>query len=262
MMNFSEIIAAIRPENDRLHLDIPDDWRQGRTVFGAVQAALGLKAMRELLPDSIPLRTLQTTFIAPIIGKTVQAQAITLRTGKFTSHIEARLESAHKLIAVMLGIFGESRSSEISFSPRPFKIKAQKRLTPPFVPGVTPNFYQHFAGTWTNGGLPFSGSPAAQTIIELSMLEPGPATESHILAMADFVPPLALSMLNRPAAGSSISWMLEFLQPQPTNLSLQKWRIEVELNAASGAYTSQSASIWGPDRTSMALRRQSMVIFE
>ena len=47
-------------------IEIPSDWLQGRSMFGGMQAALALKAMRTLVPEEFPLRTLQTTFMAPI----------------------------------------------------------------------------------------------------------------------------------------------------------------------------------------------------
>ena len=37
------------------------------------------------------------------------------------------------------------------------------------------------------------------------------SSEALIVALADFIPPLALSMLRTPAPGSSLTWMLELL---------------------------------------------------
>ena len=45
-------------------LDVPEDWLQGRTLFGGLQAVVGLAAMRTLAPAA-PLRSLQVTFLAP-----------------------------------------------------------------------------------------------------------------------------------------------------------------------------------------------------
>lgn len=39
----------------------PEAWTQGRTIFGGLQAALVLRAMRGLVPQAVPLRVLQTS---------------------------------------------------------------------------------------------------------------------------------------------------------------------------------------------------------
>ena len=62
MPSLSALLATTTPE---LALAIPDDWAQGRSVFGGLQAAFAVRAMRTLEPAA-PLRSLQVTFVAPI----------------------------------------------------------------------------------------------------------------------------------------------------------------------------------------------------
>src|SRR5262249_60793476 len=61
--------------------DCGEDWMQGRSVFGGLQAAVALAAMRTLVPDA-PLRTLQMAFVAPVGARDLRARAATLRAGK------------------------------------------------------------------------------------------------------------------------------------------------------------------------------------
>jgi hypothetical protein len=98
-------------------------------------------------------------------------------------------------------------------------------------------------------------------VVDVDMNDDGPATESHLLAIADFIPPVALSLLSQPAPGSSLSWMLECFGADLAPLGLQRWRVDSEMVAARDGYTSQSNRIWGPDGTLIALSRQSMVVF-
>src|SRR3546814_20333367 len=68
-MQFSQLLSAMRGADGEWQVDVPADWQQGRTLFGGLQAALAVRAMRGLVPASTPLRTLQATFISPEIGR-------------------------------------------------------------------------------------------------------------------------------------------------------------------------------------------------
>ena len=65
---FQDLLNPLAQEADALRFAIPDDWLQGRSAFGGLQAAFALKAMRELTGVAAPLRVMQTTFIAPVGG--------------------------------------------------------------------------------------------------------------------------------------------------------------------------------------------------
>src|SRR5512140_2324117 len=90
---------------------VSDDWLQGRSVFGGMQAAIALAAMRTLIPMPTALRTLQMTFVAPIECGLVTANARVLRAGKSAQHAEARLQGADGLQALAIGVFGAARDS-------------------------------------------------------------------------------------------------------------------------------------------------------
>src|SRR3954462_5959687 len=99
----SELLQSVRPHDGGCSVEIPDDWAQGRTVFGGLQAALALRAMRPLV-GSAPLRALQTTFIAPVAGR-VDLQVRLLRSGKSVSYVEARLMGGSATAALVVGVF-------------------------------------------------------------------------------------------------------------------------------------------------------------
>ena len=58
-----------------------------------------------------------------------------------------------------------------------------------------------------------------------------------------------------------MSWTLEMLTESVAELPVRGYRLDAELVAAGGGYTSQSVMIWGPHGEAVALSRQSMVIF-
>src|SRR5687768_4973569 len=101
----STLLSRIHAAAGECTLNVPDDWLQGRTLFGGMQAIVGLAAMRSLVPEA-PLRSLQVTFLAPVPGGPVTARAIVLRSGKSATHVEARIVEGDKTLALMVGVFG------------------------------------------------------------------------------------------------------------------------------------------------------------
>jgi acyl-CoA thioesterase len=264
-MRFSDLLGSIVRADDSWVVKVPEDWMQGRSVFGGLQSALALRVMRARMQGavpSMPLRVLQTTFVAPMTGASTRIDARILRVGKSTAHVEARISEGAELVAIVVGVFGAGRPSEVHVSPQQpaVGIEASPDVREPS--GTLPAFLQHFALRWRRGSPPGAGSTAPSSVVAASFHDAGGATEEHVVALADAVPPHALSMLTRPAFGSSLTWTLEMLRAgDVAGLSLEDWRLDVELLAADAGYTSQSVMVWGPDGRAVALSRQCMVVF-
>jgi acyl-CoA thioesterase len=257
---FSKLIKTAKEEPGSLTIEVPEDWMQGRSVFGGLQVALALRAMRTLVPDVI-VRTLQTTFVAPVTTGLLRIRANVLRTGKSATHIEARLIDETATLAIVIGVFGAARSSAASVIPVQPDIVASEPIELEFVPSLFPNFTQHFIARWLRGTPPFTGDAGRQHVLEIGMKDEGTSTEGHVVAIADLIPPVALSHLGSPAPGSTLTWMMEFLGERVDNLPLTGWRVDAELVAARDGYTSQSIMVWSPDGAPIAISRQSMLVF-
>jgi acyl-CoA thioesterase superfamily protein/acyl-Coa thioesterase superfamily protein len=259
--SFSQVLDSATVADGTLRARVPDDWTQGRTVFGGLQAALALRAMRNVVAPEAPLRTLQGTFAAPLPAGETHATAEVLRTGRSATQAEARLGTAAGTAAVFLAVFGDDRPSVVRRAPVQPRVDAGDETEFRFIPGVMPSFTQFFPARWVSGGTPFSGHPMPSAVIEVSMRDDATvAGDEHVLAIADFPPPVALSMLDQPAQGSTTAWMIEFLGGLG-ELGLEGWRLDTEMVAASNGYTSQSVMVWGPGGVPVALSRQSMVVF-
>lgn len=257
MAKFSELLRAATSDGDGLALDVTPDWAQGRSTFGGLQAAFAVQAMRRHVPD-VPLRTLQVTFIGPILGR-LHVETSVLRTGSSATHVEARITGDGGLATVAIGVFGKPRTSAVTVERTQPVVARDKAIEMPHIPGLAPAFIQHFQGTWLRGALPTMGSTETEHVIEVGIRDDGPATEAHAIALADFVPPLALSFLRKPAFGGTLTWMLDLLTDRFDGLT--GWRIDAELMAARAGYTSQSLVLWGPDGRAVALGRQNMTVF-
>jgi acyl-coenzyme A thioesterase PaaI-like protein len=259
-ISFSQLLRGAKRERGYVELEITSDWMQGRSVFGGLQVVVALEAMRTLVPNTT-LRTLQATFVAPVPEGAVTARAEVLRQGKSATHVEARLVHGSETSAIVIGVFGHARSSKARRVPRRPHVDADRALELAYVPGAFPSFTQHFGARWLRGSFPFSGRPTDEQVLEVAMKDEGPATEGHVIAIADFIAPVALSYLDAPAPGSTLTWMIEFLRDDLQQLPLTGWRVDAELIAARDGYTNQSVTVWAPDETAVALSRQSMLVF-
>ena len=261
IMKFSEILSSMVLSEGAWRAEVPEPWSQGRTVFGGLQAALMLRAMRSVLPRAVPLRVFQVAFVAPVLPGVVRVKTRLLRTGKSVTQIEARIVTGDTSAALAVGIFGATRPSRVHVAPvRPPDPRGEPFVVP-FMPGLSPSFLQNFDMRWLEGALLFTGSTSTKAVLGVGLLDEGPTTEEHVLAIADAPPPIALSFLTEPAAGSSMTWTLEMLSESVSALPLDGYRLDAELVAGHGGYTSQSVMVWGPGGEPVALSRQSMVVF-
>jgi acyl-CoA thioesterase len=258
--SFTELMRRAKRQPGAVELEVPSDWMQGRSVYGGLQLAVALEAMRTCVPTTV-LRTLQTTFVAPVGEGTVRARAEVVRQGKNATHAEARIVDGKETLAIVVGVFGSARTSKAARLPRRPHVESSDPHELTFVSGLFPSFTQHFRARWLKGALPFAGQKAHEQVVEIAMRDEGPVTEGHVIAIADFMPPVALSQLDAPAPGSTLTWMLELLCDDVRHFPLDGWRIDAELVAARDGYTNQSVMLWGPDGSAVALSRQSMLVF-
>ncbi len=145
-MTLSEILESMRLGDGSADVVIGEDWLQGRSVFGGLQAAIAMCAMRSLVPASVPLRTLQMTFIAPVPAGNVYATARILRSGKSAIHVEAQLQHAGQVVAMVIGIFGTARPSLVLLQPASSSPSAGVKTVslPSTQDSSMPSFMQHF----------------------------------------------------------------------------------------------------------------------
>jgi acyl-CoA thioesterase len=268
-MLFSQVLNSLTRREPRERGDgpwavsVPDDWLQGRSIFGGLQSALALRAMRDLVPADLPLRILQTTFVAPVAGA-VSLHAQVLRVGKGTTHAEARIVAGGQTTTLVVGVFGRGRPSkaEVAPPPAPAAPGEQEPFVFPFVPGLSPSFARHFAMRFLSGPIPFSATRSPPTwVVDVSLEDRATTSEGHVVAIADAIPPAAFAMLSAPAPGSSLTWTLEMLVDRFDAFPLAGWKVHADVRAAHNGYTSQLATIFAPDGQAVVMSHQSMVVF-
>lgn len=266
-MRLTQIVAALRSDGDGIHsVDVSADWTQGRTLFGGLQAALLVRAMRSHLAcaTDLPLRSLQVTFVAPVFEGRVNIRSRLLRTGKSAVHCEARIESADgQTECLAVAVFGRARPSVLAIAPTPPAIERDPASARQIMwkEGASPRFTRYLEQRWAAGGFPFTAAADPRTQIHLRYRDEPVIDESLVIALADSIPSPAISVLSKPAMASSLSWTLELLcDSWPTDGSAF-WLMDAQADAAAEGYVFQSAILWSADVQAMAFSRQSAVVF-
>jgi len=274
MATFSEVLETLRRDGDGWSLVIPKTWANGRTVFGGLQVALSVRAMRGAMTDALgagngdigtlPLRSLQTTFVAPVAaGVPVALRAEFLRAGRSATHARCDLMQDGKVACTTVAIFGAARASRILLDiPRP-EVQADPETLRdmPYIPGITPEFLQHLQLRWGVGRLPYSGHDEPHSTIFARLRDTGCNAEDALIALADSIPTPALSMLEKPAPATSINWMLELIG-DPGLLDRNGWSlIGTDVRAGADGYLSQTSVLWGPGGHAFSVSHQSVAIF-
>ena len=260
--NFAAALTPTGVEGESLCFLLSEDWLQGRSSFGGLQAALALVAMRRLVPAEVTLRVLQTTFVGPVPPGELRVSARLLRAGKNVSHVEARIEVDGSTACLLVGVFGAARTSAVAVAMQPVSApKPPESSTPfPHIEGLTPSFLRHFSMRWAEGTVPFTGSSASATRIWLQHREPSGNAEADLVALADVIPSPAISMMKKFAPASSLTWTLELLEPAPAQ-GEGWWRADTEIHSARDGYVAQTSRLHASDNRVVALARQAVVVF-
>jgi acyl-CoA thioesterase len=269
MQTFLETLQIHSQDDQHCTFEVQEDWLQGRSLFGGLQAALAVKALRTVLGLTAPLRSLQTTFLAPIPADRVRIEAKLLRQGKAVTFAEARIVSVeNETLGLYVATFGDSRASQIAV-PYPTPDLPEKGADGlreiPFFKGIAPNFIQHFDMRWAEGGWPFSASNTWHSRIWLKGRNFVESEDTHlievqIIALADAIPSPTLAMMKKPAPASSVTWALDILA-HPSSFKAGFWRMDAQAQHGQDGYVSQTATLFDPDNQAIALARQVVVVF-
>lgn len=264
-MNFNELLDAVRADPESV--SIPPEWAQGRAVFGGLMAAMVFETLRSKLSDNRPVRSLAISFVGPAAPDVpIRFEAEVLREGKAVSTLLGRAVQDGQVVTLIQGNFGAGRPSVVDVPAQPATpMKALEESAPelPYIKGITPEFMRHVALRWAVGGLPFSGNTSRQMggWVRLRDVAQEQVNEAHLLALVDAWPPSLMPFLKQPAAGSTLTWTIEFIQPTPTLSTLDWCRYCVETEHARDGYGHAAAALWTAEGELLALSRQTVTVF-
>lgn len=264
-MTFYQLIQTVRsnPQN----MQVPGTWGQGRAGFGGLAVALVFEAMQAKVPADRPVRSLAVTFVGPLIlDQPVSFEAEVLREGKAVSQVLGRAMQNGQVVTLVQGSFGAGRESTINVPAlaAPMMKPAAECQELPYIEKITPEFTQHLAMRWAVGGMPFSNNKSREMGGWVRLRDHDPLetlNATHLLALVDAWPPAVLPHLSAPAAGSSLTWTIEFMQPLPT-LTTGDWCMYLaNVEHARDGYGHIAAALWSPSGELLALSRQTVTVF-
>lgn len=258
MTNFAQLLDRFDPHAP---FQSPANWLQGRTVFGGLCAALSLEAVLRERPQALPpFKSAQVSFIAPV----TQAQRFNvsvLREGRSVTSVAVDCMSGDELALRTTLIFAQPRVSGIThdswFRPNvggPSQYPALK-LDSRVAPACAFNFEMRPAG----GSLPVSGADNPELLMWVRHLDAqGVDPAVALIALADSLPPAAMTSFTQPAAISSVSWMIDLPQPAVAG---EWFLINSFSQQALDGYSLQDMEVWDEGGRRVLWARQTVAIF-
>lgn len=264
LQTLAQLLDSIVIDGDNATATIAADWGQGRSIYGGVGAALGMKAMRSIVEAGRSPRSLLVSYIGPMSPGEVTITLELLREGRSASQAEARILQDGKICCTIQCCFGGDRESAVTIdAPARPDVAAPDSITPfPFIPGLTPEFTKMVDYRQTAGQFPFSNSKKDQLQGWVQFKDSADApVEEMIVALGDAWPPTALQRVPKPAAASTLTWSLNFAPAAAHSPNAGWYFFDSTLEAAGNGYSQHRAMLWNPAGEVIATSHQSVAIF-
>ena len=262
MTSFTELMAAAERSETSLIAHPPEEWMQGRTIYGGLTAAYCHEAARLIAPEAPPLRSATVAFIGPAGGE-VEARAEVLRAGRNVQFIGADLTGEKGIAARCQFAFGAARPSMFDEFHIPAPSVPAPEECPPMIPEgafMRPSFASKFNSHLAAGGIPVSGSDKHDHLIWIRHRDREAAGMSAMLAIADMPPPAMFAKFPEPAPISSVTWMVNVLV-EDFETEDGWWLMQTRADHAQAGYSSQDMLIWNASGQPVIAARQSVALF-
>lgn len=262
MTPFSVLLSSLSPIEGGYTVAAPEDWLQGRTMYGGLSAALSHEVAVRSIADLPPLRSAQFAFVGPASGPVTITPTI-LRQGRSTVFVSVDLVGDAGLAARSLLAFGTARASVIDFNSLAAPAVAAPLDCEDFFGGNPgPSFARHFHYRLAGGYRPITRAPEPDMLMWLRHRDEAAAHDTTaLIALADAPPPAAMTQFDKPAPISTMTWAIDLLGTPSADRD-DGWRLlrSTAENTAHG-YSAQAMMVWGPDGSPMMVARQNVTIF-
>jgi acyl-CoA thioesterase len=259
LQNFDEVLAAIAPHGSNYTVNPADDWRQGRTLFGGLSAALCLAACERMVPDLGLLRAGQIAFIGPSAGEATLVPSI-LRRGKSVTFMGCDLIADGKLATRAIFTFGVERETPVrGLAPRASDVPKPDDCASLFgkhKPAFTVHLDQRLAG----GERPGSGADKGDMLVWVRHCPDVAPSKPALVALGDALPPASFPRLTGPAIISTMTWAFDLFDPAAHHGT--GWHlIRSTDDGVDHGYAGQNMGVWDESGAPIMIARQSVAIF-
>jgi acyl-CoA thioesterase len=259
---FPALLSNIAQTNGAITASAGDDWRQGRTLYGGLSAALCVEAAGRLFEGLPPLRSAQFAFVGPASGA-VSVRPELLRRGKSTAFIGADLHGEAGLATRATLCFAAPRSSALAYRAMPAPAVPPPASCPDFFArGARPAFARNFDAKLAGGALPCSASASPEIVLWIRHAGAYPAQDATALvALADVAPPAAMAMFAAPAPISTMTWSVEMLRIDAP-ASPDGWTLlRSTAQSVSSGYAAQLMELWDEQGCPLMISTQCVAVF-
>jgi acyl-CoA thioesterase len=260
MTDFSTLISDMAREGDEWTSNPTEDWRQGRTLFGGLSAALCFAACEAMAPDLPPLRSAQIAYVGPSAGQATLRPSI-LRRGKSVTFMACDLIADGAIATRALFCFGAERESAYSRAAAGAPAVPRPQECDPLFKGQAPTFAQHLDQRVAGGHRPVSGAPDGDLLVWVKHRDQNPPQSLvSLVALGDALPPASLPRLHAPAAISTMTWQFDLIDPARFDAS-RYVLIRSTDDALGHGYSGQVMAMWDEEGHAILTARQSVAVF-
>lgn len=261
MTPISALLAQFTASGGTLGLTIPEDWQQGRTIYGGLSAALCVEAACRAEADLPPLRSALFSFVGPAGGAVTVTPSV-LRRGKNTVFMNAALHGESGLATQATLAFGAARPSTLLHDGLPMPASPPPATCPDFFEGgFGPTFSRHFAYRVAGGGRPMAGG-TPEWHLWLRHQDPAASGIAALVAIADAPPPAAMVLFKQWGPISTVTWMVDLFDAPAFQGAAQPWYLlTCHAEKIAGGYSTQHMAMWREDGVPLLLARQTIAIF-
>ncbi|MBL8531178.1 MAG: thioesterase family protein [Hyphomonadaceae bacterium] len=262
-MSLASVVDRLAPEGDGFVIEAPEDWAQGRTLYGGMTAALIYEASRRAQGALPPLRSAQFSFIGPAAGK-LRLTSTLLRQGRSSAMVAGECFNEEGAAARALFVFGAARESKVAHNDLPAPPAPAPESCGPFRKegaNAPRGFWNNFETRLAAGGRIFeTAAPRPEFAVWTRFLDPGAVDPvTALLAIADCLPPAAMVHFPAPAPISTVTWTVDIAH---TPASADAWRLLWSRSDHAGeGYSLQSMTMWDAEGRALAVGRQAVAIF-
>lgn len=259
MAPLSEVIASFDAAST---FEVPETWKQGRTAYGGLTAALAVAAAQQSADaDLSPLRAGQFTFSGPAAGG-LDTTARKLRQGRSATSYAVTTTSGDDVAVQSTLIFAGNRPSGVAHSliERPDVPAPHDSLDINDAPG-RPAFGTNFDMRFAGGAIPMSGAQTPEFIAWVRHRDAtGVDPYVALVALGDGLPPASMTAFTAPAPISSMNWTVNICadeMPDGTGWFLLR---STSVVAADG-YSYQTMDAWDEGGQLVMTGSQTVAIF-
>lgn len=259
MASFDSILAGMARTAEGWTAHGPENWLQGRTLYGGLSAALALKACELEMPGLPPLRSGQIAYIGPASQNVTLVPSV-LRQGKSVTYMGCDLYSEGRIALRALYAFGAPRESAYAATaPRAPACPRPEDCAPLWgsgKPAFTANIDQRLAGPL----MPFSGADTGDLLVWVRHSEPVTPGMAALVALGDALPPASFTRFNAPAIISTMTWGFELFDPGHADGN--GWLLLHSKDDGVGeGYAGQAMGMWDESGRPLMMGRQAVAIF-